>query len=259
MRNHILAAMTAVSVLASASAWADLRMIYPNRIDLGELEFEHNGSRGFDHRSGMGGGTSSTLEIGTGLTQWWKTELEVEFEREPGGGQPTLLTGIVTENLFQLAEPGEYFIDPAFYVEYGQSLTRGKYAGSNQVTFGPVIGKDVGHTTHTLNLFFTRQLGPNQENHGFEMSYAWQSRWNIWAPLSPAIEIYGDSGIVGQSPRLSQQQLLIGPVGVGRIQLSDLGLGNAGKLRYEVGWLFGATQASPAGALRWRLEFEVPF
>ena len=39
----------------------------------------------------------------------------------------------------------------------------------------------------------------------------------------------------------------------------DLGLGNAGKLKYEIGWLFGATQASPQGTLRWRLELEIPF
>jgi hypothetical protein len=112
---------------------------------------------------------------------------------------------------------------------------------------------------HTLNLFFSRQLGPNQDNHGLDFSYAWQSRWNVWAPFSPAIEIYGDAGVIGQSPKLSQQQLLIGPVGVGRLQLQDLGLGHAGKLKYEIGWLFGTTPASPRGALRWRLEVEIPF
>jgi len=30
-------------------------------------------------------------------------------------------------------------------------------------------------------------------------------------------------------------------------------------LKYEVGWLFDATQASPTGTLRWRLELEIPF
>jgi hypothetical protein len=259
MNGRFVTALAAVSLIMASSAQADYHIVSPYEIDLGELEIEHNGSSTFDHRPGMGGAASQTIEFGTGLTHWWHSEIEFGFERESGGGQPTLLTQIVTENMFQLTEPGEYFADLGMYIEYGQSLTRGKYAGSNQVTFGPVIGKDVGHTTHTLNLFFTRQLGPNQETQGLDMSYAWQSRWNIWAPLSPAIEIYGDSGIVGQSPRLSQQQLLIGPVGVGRIQLSELGLGNAGKLRYEVGWLFGATQASPAGALRWRLELELPF
>jgi hypothetical protein len=161
--------------------------------------------------------------------------------------------------MFQLTEPGRYFADLGFYVEYGQSLTRGQYASSNQVTFGPVIAKDIGRTTTTINLFFTRQLGPDQTTQGLDFSYAMQTRWNIWQPLSPAIEVYGDTGVLGSVPRLSQQQLLVGPVGVGSLRLAQLGLGSAGKLKYEAGWLFGTTPASPQGALRWRLELEIPF
>jgi len=32
-----------------------------------------------------------------------------------------------------------------------------------------------------------------------------------------------------------------------------------GKLKYEVGYQFGLTQATERGALRWRLEYEIPF
>jgi hypothetical protein len=53
--------------------------------------------------------------------------------------------------------------------------------------------------------------------------------------------------------------LLVGPVAVGALKLNDLGLGHAGLVKYEIGWLFGATRASPNGTLRWRLELEIPF
>ena len=127
------------------------------------------------------------------------------------------------------------------------------------MTIGPAISKDIGHTTNTINLFFTRELGPDQSTHGLDFSYAWQTKWNIWEQLSPAVEIYGDAGVVGRSPALSQQQLLVGPVAIGAFKLHDLGLGSAGKLKYELGYLFGATPASPNGAIRWRLEVEIPF
>ena len=52
---------------------------------------------------------------------------------------------------------------------------------------------------------------------------------------------------------------MVGPVGVGQLQFNSLGLGKSGRLKYEVGWLFGTTPASPRGALRWRLEVEIPF
>jgi len=248
-----------LAMLAPGVAHADYRVVSPSEIDLGELEIEHNGSAVFDRRPDQRGASSYTAEFGTGLTPWWHSELELGFERAPGDGQPTLLSQVVWENLIQLTEPDEWFVDAGFYVEYGQSLTRGAAAGSNQITFGPVFAKEFGRTVHTMNLFFTRQLGPDQTSQGLDVSYAWQSRWDIWRPFSPAIEIYGDAGALGRMPRVSRQQLLIGPVGVGAIQLIDLGLGHAGKLKYEIGWLFGTTPASPRGALRWRLELEIPF
>ncbi len=257
--KYFLMTITALALLAPQIVHADFRVVSPSEIDLGELEIEHNGSAVFDRRPDNNGGRTYTLEVGTGLTSWWHSEIEFGFERESGSGQPTLLTQIVTENMFQLTEPGQYFADFGFYIEYGQSLTRGIHASSNQVTFGPIIAKDIGRTTNILNLFFSRQLGPNQTSQRLDFTYAWQTRWNIWEPLSPAIEIYGDAGSFGSSPRLSQQQLLIGPVAVGALRLNDLGLGRGGKLKYELGWLFGTTPASPQGALRWRMELEIPF
>ena len=249
----------ALALLAPLRAHADYHVVSPYEIDLGELEIEHNGDAVFDRRASQTGATSYTTELGTGLTPWWHSEIELGFDRAPGGGQPTLLTQAVWENMVQLTEPGERFADVGFYFEYGQSTTRGPAAAANEITFGPVIAKDIGRTVHTINLFFTRQLGPDQTSQGLDVSYAWQSRWNIWAPLSPAVEIYGDAGTLGASPRFNQQQLLAGPVGVGVIKLNQLGLGQAGNLKYEIGWLFGATPATAHGTLRWRAEVEIPF
>jgi hypothetical protein len=259
MSRIVFAVPMALVLLASLRAHADFHVVSPYEIDLGELEFEHNGSDSVDHRAGIGGQQSYTIELGTGLTSWWHSEIELGFDNDPGNSQPTLLTQLVTENMFQVTEPGEYFADFGLYVEYGQSMTHGSFAGSNELTFGPVIAKDIGRTTHTVNLFLTRQLGPDQSSSGLDFSYAWQSRWNLWEPLSPAIEIYGDAGTVGRFPGISQQQLLLGPVAVGLLKLNDLGLGHAGTIKYEIGWLFGATQATPTGTLRWRVELEIPF
>lgn len=240
-------------------ARADYHIFSPYEIDLGELEIEHNGDAVFDRRPAQAGAASYTLELGTGLTSWWHSEIELGWDRDPGSAQPTLLTQLVTENMFQLTEPGEDFFDTGFYFEYGQSMTRGIHAGPNEMTFGPAIGKDIGRTTSIVNLFFTRQLGPDQTSHGLDFNYAWQTRWNLWRPLSPAIEVYGDMGTLGSVPRFSQQQLLVGPVALGQLSLYQLGLGRAGQFKYELGWLFGATDASARGTLRWRLEVEIPF
>jgi hypothetical protein len=249
-----------LALLATTEAVrADFHVVSPYEIDFGELEIEHNGSDSVDPRAGMGGQQSYTLELGTGLTPWWHSEIELGFDNDPSVPQPTMLTQVVTENMFQLTEPGEYFLDTGFYIEYGQSTTTGVNAASNEVTFGPVLGKDIGRFTHTVNLFFTRQLGPDQTSQRLDFSYAWQSRWNVWEPLSPAVEVYGDTGTLGNAPAFSRQELRMGPVAVGALKLNQLGLGQAGKIKYEIGWLFGATPATARGTLRWRLELEIPF
>jgi len=255
-----IAVMAAVlALLAPRGAHADFHVVSPYEIDLGELEIEHNGDAVFDRRADQRGATSYTTELGTGLTTWWHSEIELGFDRAPGDSQPTLLTQAVWENMVQLTEPGEQWADLGFYFEYGQSLTRGPASAANEITFGPVISKETGRFVHTANLFLTRELGPDQTTHGLDFSYAWQTRWNIWAPFSPAIEAYGDMGVIGSTPGFSRQQLLVGPVGVGVLKLNELGLGHAGNLKYEIGWLVGTTPATSRGVLRWRLEVEIPF
>ena len=164
-------------------AWADFTSIPLTRSTLGNSNSNTTAPPSFDRRADQRGATSYTTELGTGLTSWWHSELELGFDRAPGDNQPTLLTQAVWENMIQLTEPGEQFADVGFYFEYGQSTTRGPAAAANEVTFGPVIAKDWGRTVHTLNLFLTRQLGPDQTTQGLDFSYAWQSRWNIWAPF----------------------------------------------------------------------------
>jgi hypothetical protein len=257
--RHPRALLVALVLLAPLPARADFHIFSPFEIDFGELEIEHNSDAVFDRRPDHIGATSYTLELGTGLTPWWHSEIEFGFDRDPGPSQSTLLTQVVTENMIQLTEPGEAFLDSGFYFEYGQSLTTGRNASSNELTFGPILSKQLGRFVNTVNLFLTRQLGPDQTSQGLDFSYAWQTRWAIWAPLSPAVEIYGDAGTLGSSPSLGQQQLLVGPVAVGVLQLRQLGLGHAGNLKYEIGWLFGATQAPGNGTLRFRLELEIPF
>lgn len=259
MRIAGFALAAALPLLAPSAARADYHINSPYEIDLGEIELETNGDTTVDHRASLRGAQSATVEVGTGLTDWWHSEIELGFANNPAMGQPTVLQQLVSENSFELTEPGEGLVDLGFYIEYGQTVARGANAAANEVTFGPLIAKDIGRTTHTANLYLTRQLGPDQTTQGLDFSYAWQSRWNLNEAFSPAVELYGDAGVLGRSPRLSQQQVLAGPVAVGAVKLGALGLGRGGQLKYELGWLFGATPATAQGTLRWRLEVELPF
>ena len=256
MSNRIsLAALAAASLLSAPQlARADYHIRSPDEIDYHEIEIEHNGAATFDHRPDQDNAQSYTVELGTGITPWYHPEIELDIGRNAGPEQPTQIQGFTWENTVRLTEPGEGWLDFGLYAEYSHVTLKGP-GNADGVLFGPLLQKDVGRTTHTLNLFLEKQLGSGQDAHGLDFSYAWQSRWNVWRPLSPAIEIYGDAGIIDRLDPFKQQQLIAGPVAVGLYYLGD----GLGKLKYEAGYLFGMTNASPAGTLRWKVEIEVPF
>ncbi|MEA2753718.1 MAG: hypothetical protein QOJ54_7 [Aliidongia sp.] len=243
-------ALAALACFAPVAASADFHIRSPNEIDQGELELEHNGAWSLDRAPVKAEAQSYTAEFGYGVNSWWHPELELGFERPAGPGQPTDLTGLVWENTFRLTEPGENWADLGFYVEYGFATLAHTTDGA---MFGPLVQKDIGRTTQTLNLFLSKDIGPNQDNHGYDFSYAWQSRWNVWRQASPALEIYGDAGQIDRIGKFQDQQLLAGPVVLGTFLLGPLG-----KLKYEAGYLFGTTKATADGTVRWKLELEIP-
>src|SRR5579864_4488672 len=214
----------ALWALAPAAAHADFHIRSPDEIDYQEWEFETNGAASFDHNPAKDNETSYTLEIGRGLTPWYHPELELDIGRDAGPGEPTKIQGFTWENTFMLTEPGEYWADLGLYWEYSHSTLRGS---PDDTLFGALIQKDVGPTTHTLNLFLDKGIGPDQDMHGFDFSYAWQSRWNLNPYASPAIEIYGDAGQIDRTHSFPNQLLRLGPVLLGSVPM-----GTSGRLKY---------------------------
>ncbi len=71
----------------------------------------------------------------------------------------------------------------------------------------------------------------------------------------PGFELWGKPGRFNAMKAFDEQTLQIGPVIYGKLPVEALG----GKFAYELGYLFGATDPSPDGALKWLLEYEIYF
>ncbi len=244
---------SAAFVLLAGPALADLQVRMPE-VDYREFEFEHNGLVTFDTKgSPLNHAQSYTNSIGYGVLPWW--EIELEGELASGGGQHLTWDAVTLENTFQLTEPGEYFFNLGFFFEYSQSTQRGEPSG---VTFGPIIQKELNDvlgldTLHTLNLFLTRDVGHDATKAtGFQ--YAWQSLIETHPLISPGVEFYGNIPDIAHAGPTAQQQHWVGPVLAGAANFAPYG-----KLKYEVGYLFGLTPASGHSAVRWKLEYEIAF
>jgi len=253
MSGLLRVALALAAICAATPAFADLQVRMPT-VDYLELEFEHNGLVTFaSPGTPLHNAQSYTNSIGYGVLPWW--EIELEGEMEAGGGQHLVWDATTLENTFQLTEPGEYFFNLGFFFEYSQSTLRGS---PSDVTFGPIIQKELNNvfgldTLHTLNLFLSRDVGHDATKAtGFQ--YAWQSLIETHPLISPGVEFYGNISDIAHAGPTAAQQHYVGPVLAGAVSFAPYG-----KLKYEVGYLFGLTPASGHSAVRWRLEYEITF
>jgi hypothetical protein len=124
------------------------------------------------------------------------------------------------------------------------------------VELGLLFQKQYYQTLHTLNLFWEKPVGAQAEPVD-TFQYAWQTRYLLNRYFQPGIEIYGEIEDLNRPGSFNQQQFRAGPMFAGSVSLADMF--GVGKLKYEAGYLFGATSATEQGTLRTRLEIEIPF
>ena len=239
--------------LGAPAAHAEFKLRYPD-VDYRELEIEHNGDTTFDKaNSGKSNNQSYTNELEYGITPFLRLGIEGESAAPPGHN--LRYEGTALEGTFQLTPEGKYWADLGFFAEYEQAAPRGS---ANAFTFGPLIQKEVPNvygfdTVHTLNLLFSKEVGPNHSD-DTPLLVAWQSRLRVNPLFEPGIELFSQIDNIASPGTLAEQQHRLGPMFAGTYNFAPFGT-----VKYEVGYLFGLTRATEQGAVRWRLEYEIPF
>lgn len=241
------AALLLPALLLAQPAAAALRVHSPI-VEEGEAEIETAFDVTADHRPTQTGAYSANIALAYSPTAFWKLEVEGQWKRDPQS--PAHFDSTSLENVFQLTPQGKYWADLGFFLEYEAVSQRGDHSS---VTFGPLIRKEFGANTTTLNLLFTHELG-NRSAPGLQFDARLQSVWPVTEGLQAGVEAYWQPGRLGAFPGVSAQGLRSGPV-----LLGDLRVPGLGKLKYEIGYLFGITGSTPQGTLRGLLEYEFHF
>ena len=221
--------------------------VYSPHVEAGELEIEVRGHVDFDDDNDLDDAHRELFEIGYAFTDWWLTSIFLEYEKEPHGQYGHAATA--WENIFELTEPGRYWLDFGLYVEYEDPAG----SGPQQLEFKGLFEKQVSRFVNTGNLIFEREVGNNASS-DIEVAYAWRTKYQLRQEFQPALELYGDLGELDGLEINGDQQHQAGPVASGKFSL-----GNESSISYEFGYLFGLTDDSPDGAVKWRLEFEYEF
>ena len=258
MRSRLVRGWCVVILLSGglatgSAAHAQLKVRYPI-VDYREFEIEHFSDITFDKpNSGKTNNQRYTTEYGYGPLPFWFFELGNELQAPNGENITYDATEI--ENYFQLTPTGKYWGDLTMFAEYEHTAHK---ADPKSFTFGPLAQAEFGEIAgfgalHTLNLLFTKTVGNNSTD-ATQLNIAWQSRLLIDPLLAPGFEYYSQINQILNPGKSGEQQHRIGPVLIGLRNFAPYG-----QIKYEIGYLFGLTTATPRGTVRWRFEYEIPF
>lgn len=240
----VLAFCAGTVFCAEVATAADFKVFYPNVVK-GEFEFENRAFDTFDSDPSRGNTRNVTSEFAYGITDYWQAEIENEFEK--GSQDKWRYHALGFENVFQLTEPGENYLDVGFFAEYEIAMQRGN---SDGFIFGPILQKQFGRLLVTANLFVAADLGGNEPEDP-QFNYALEAKYLLTPLFQPGFQIYGAPGAFSGFNRFSQQDNRAGPVIFGQFSTAP------GKIKYEAGYLVGLTHDSPSGTLKFLLEYEI--
>lgn len=225
-------------------AWAT-KKVYSPIVEKGELELEWRGGIDFDEREDKDNKQKQKYAVGYGVTDRWFTEIYGEIEKDAEQGEFDFTT-IEWENIVQLFEQGQYWIDAGLYLAYETTV---KDNTPENLEAKILLEKSLPHFTHTANFIFEKQMGDGDEE-DLEGGFAWSSRYRWKEFLEPGIEFHASFGELKESNSYQNQKHQLGPVVYGKL---------FNHIKYDVGYLYGITDAAPEGTLKWILEFEQHF
>lgn len=239
----------ALSLAIAVPAAADFKVQMPDA-ETGEVAIEPLGDYGHDPQRARSGELSSNQEFEYGVNRFWRTELELEQERSAGPGQSIRFSQVTWENILQFTERGQYWLDAGFFAEFGKPTVADT---PNELTFGPILRKEVFGTINTVNLFMEKDVGHFASGRPAFL-YAWETRFAFGTPIEPGFQAYGRPSDFDGFNSAWPQDNRIGPQLFGTI--SNIG---PGTLKWNGGVLFGVTSASPRETFRWQAEYEIHF
>ena len=244
MHRTILRTLLAASCLVAAAPALAVGTVTSPNVVKGELEFEYFGSTTFDNDSAKDNEQEHEFEIEYGLTDGIGLEFGMEFEKEPG--EKTRSSTFEIAGRFQFFEQGENWLDSGLKLAYAHA-TLGDDADAIEAEL--LLEKQTGKFVHRANLGLEQEIGTHAEG-GPEQSVAWSSRYLYSEYFEPGFEIHSDFGKTNEDRSFDEQEHYIGPAAYGNI---------TPQIAYEVGYFFGASDATPDGAARIKLEYEIYF
>lgn len=239
-----------IIALAPLPAYA-VNKLYSPYVEQGELELEYFGSRSVDGQAAKDDAQKQQFAIGYGVTNYWLTEIYAKYKKAPQ--ENLAFDSWEWENIFQLTERGEYWLDVGASLAYEYTPQSNS---ADAIEARLLLAKDIEDTSHVLNIKLEKQVGAGPKD-GLEGALIWSSRYNYSPMFQPGFEINSDFGELERTGPFKDQEHHIGPAAYGKIPLNFTDRADA--LKYRIGYLFGISDAASQGEAVFQVEYELHF
>lgn len=248
VKTFRIAALAACTILVPVTALAGVGTIVSPKVNKGEFELQTNGTRSDDDSGANHNKQGHTVKVEYGFTDDWKMEVGSKFT--DSHSQDFRAQEVFVETVHQLTDQDEgWWLSSALEGEYVRDLT-----GSPDVLeFKALFQHDTSQFQYRGNVILEREIGKNAAV-DVEIGSRAYAMYKYNEYVNPAIEWHADWGSNRDIPALDRQGHYIGPAIYG-----DLFHTKDGEVGYQLGYLFGATDASNDGVLRWKLAYETAF
>lgn len=249
-RLAALCVLETLALLPTTAQAGPAETIYTPIVDYREWELELKGGWQ-DWGNPDLGERASKLAVGYGVAPRWGVEFEAEYSQAPGA--VAHVEEYEFENIFQLTEHGEHWLDAGIFAE----IEHNRLNNLNAFTIGPMFQAESARTQTNLNLYWRRRLtglpaGGDDEgaddNSRNDILYQVQWKYNLSPQFQPGLQVFGS---LDDPAHMHSQELKLGPAFFG-----VAGLGDGKKIRYNAAIMGGLTRATPDTTIRFQLEYE---
>lgn len=247
LRSSSLLLATALATLP-ITAQAGVGSFSSPKVEEGKLEIEYDATRANDDAASKHNSQKHSLAVEYGVTDDWRFEAGTKLI--DNRSQSFRFDTVYAEATYQLTDQDEgALVSSAVLGEYVHSLS----GSADKVEAKLLLQYNTFHFTNMANLIVERQVGENSSD-DLDFASRVYSMYKMGTYFNPAVEWHADWGSNRNIPSFNQQTHYVGPAAYG-----DLFHTANGEVEYELGYMFGISDAADDGALRFRLEYEAVF
>lgn len=177
----------------------------------------------FDKVIDKEGHLSHSLELEYGFTDRWTVAAYLDFEQPKGEEiEYTQLRGVFLR--YKFFERGDYFMDPALYIEY--YLPRKEYKNEEEIEIKLILEKQWGKSSLVLNPIVEKAVSGPEVEEGLKFNYAAGFYYQVHEKVRAGLEFFGKMDEISELDSISDKRHWLFPA----LKI---------KLPYHIGWEIG--------------------